>query len=148
MPTFDSKAEAPVYELLKGTYPFEIVNVEQLTSSSNGKTAGCPERKLTLKFFKDTNFKEPLAQITDSLYDHPDLLWKWSVFAKAAGVALKDGEAFDVDEGWKGFRGFAECEPEANPKGKDPKKLWNKVKRYITDQPALLPAKPEDPFAE
>lgn len=147
MPVFNPKAEQPVYETIKGTFPFEIVGVEHLTSSG-AKTAGCPERKVTLKFFKDTTFKEPLAQFSDSLYDHPDLLWKWSVFAKAAGVALAPGENFDIDDGWKGFRGFAECEPEANPKGKDPKKLWNKVKRYITDQPALLPNKAEDPFAE
>ena len=86
MPVFNPNAEQPVYETLKGTFPFEIVNVEHLTSSG-AKTAGCAERKVTLKFFKDTTFKEPLAQFTDSLYDHPDLIWKWSVFAKAAGVA-------------------------------------------------------------
>lgn len=145
MPKFNPNAEQPVYETLKGTYPFEIVNVEHLTSSG-AKTAGCPERKVTLKFFKDTTFKEPLAQFTDSLYDHPDLIWKWSVFAKAAGVALKPNEDFDIDESWKGFRGFAECEPQKGQK--DPTKLFNKVKRYITDQAALPPNKVEDPFAE
>ena len=151
MPTYNPNAEQPVYETIKGTFPFEIINVEQLTSGGQ-KTNGLPERKLTLKFYRSSDFKEPIAQFTDSLYDDSHLpeseqkcAWKFSVVAKCVGVEIKPGEGFDIDESWKGFRGFAECEPQ---KGiKDPTKLFNRVKRYLTDQPALSPNKVADPFA-
>jgi hypothetical protein len=154
MPKFNPNAEAPKYELITGTFPFEIVAVEHLTSSG-AKTNGLPERKVTLRVFKDTQFKENLADITDSLYDDSHLpeneqkcAWKFHVLAKCVGVLLKPGEDFDIDSGFIGFRGFAEFKPEANPKGKDPTKLWNRVKNYLTDQPAMPPRKIENPFAE
>jgi len=145
MPKFNPDAEQPQYELLKGTYPFEIIGVQQLTSSG-AKTNGYPERRIKLQFYKSTDFKEKLAVFEDSLYDHPDTEWKFSVLAKAVGIRVNAGEAFDIDESWKGFRGFAECEPQAGMKDKT--KQYNRVKRYLVDQPALPPNKVEDPFAE
>jgi hypothetical protein len=145
MPKFDPKAEQPQYELLKGTYPFEIIGVQQLTSAG-AKTNGYLERRVKLQFYKDTSFKEKLANFEDSLYDHPDTDWKFSVLAKCVGMQVAAGEAFDIDDTWKGYRGFAECEPQAGLKDKT--KFYNRVKRYLTDQPALPPNKTEDPFAE
>lgn len=147
MPTFNPKAEAPQYELLDGVYPFEIIGVQQLTSGG-AKTNGYPERRVKLQFYKDTQFKDRIAVIEDSLYDHPELDWKFSVLAKCVGMQVNPGESFDIDDGWKGYRGFAECKPKANPKAKDPTRLWNRISGYLTDQPALPPNKVEDPFAE
>lgn len=152
MPTYNPNAEQPAFELLTGTYPFEIIGVEQLTSSGP-KTNGLPQRKLKLKFFKDTSFKQPVAEIETSLYDDSYLppneqkhAWKFSVFANCCGVDVKPGEPFDVDKSWKGFRGFAECEPQKGMK--DPTKQFNNVKRFLKDQPVLPPNRVEDPFAE
>ncbi len=145
MPAYNPDAQAPTYEIVKGVFPFEIIAVEQLTSGG-AKTNGCPERKLTLAVYNDTSFKENLTEVKDSLYDHPSCDWKFSVLAKCVGVDIKPGEAFDIDECWKGFRGFAEFHPE--PGMRDKTKLFNKVKGYLTDQPMLAPNKVEDPFAE
>lgn len=137
MPSYNPNAKQPTYEIIRGTFPFEIVAVDQRTSGGQ-KTNGYPARELKLDVFKDTTFEVKIASINDTLIDHPNCDWKFSVLAKCVGAAVKPGEAFDIDEGWIGFRGYAEFDPEPDQKDlKDPVKknnprLWNRVKAYIT----------------
>lgn len=143
MPKFNPDAKQPEYQLIDGTYPFEIIGVEQSTSAK-----GDPERKVKLQFYSDLTFKQKIGAFEDMFWDNPDSDWKFSVLAKCVGLQVQPNQAFDIDDSWKGFRGIAECKPKANPKAKDPTKLWNRVSSYLTDQPAITPNKVEDPFAE
>lgn len=148
MPTFNPKAEQPKTEILKGTFPFEIIAVDAYFSSG-AKTNGCPCREVKLAVFRDKTFAEKIATVNDNLIDHPSCDWKFSVLAKCVGAAVKDGEAFDVDDGWIGFRGWAEFAPEDDKK--DPSKKWNRVRAFLTSQPMLPrnpnPVVPNEPAA-
>jgi hypothetical protein len=145
MPKFDSKkAETPVYELLTGDYPFEIVAVD--SGISNGpKTKGCDTREVKVKFFADKTFVVPRAQWTEDFIYHESTEWKVFVFSRCVGLDPKDGEELDIDDSWIGRRGWATCRPEATSNkdnidqetGKP--KRYNGVAAFITNREKLPP---------
>lgn len=144
MPKFDSKkAETPVFELLNGEYPFEIVAVDS-GISQGAKTKGSDTREVKIKFFKDKSFAEPKAQWTENFIYHADTEWKVFVFSKCVGFTPRDGDEIDIDPSWIGRRGWAKCEPE---KDKDETKKddngqvrrYNRVRVFITNKEQLAP---------
>lgn len=135
MPKFDSKkAETPVFEVLNGDYPFEIIAVDNGVSTGS-KTRGCDTREVKLKFYADKTFTTPKAQWTEDFINHDNCLWKWFVFSKCVGLELADGEEFDIDEKWIGRRGWATCKPEADRN--DASKKYNRVAVFITNKEKL-----------
>jgi hypothetical protein len=155
MPKFDSKkAETPIYELLTGDFPFEIVAVDNAIQNGSGKTRGSDVRECKLKFFKDKTFTQPVAQWTENFIAHESTEWKYFVFSKCVGLEFKDGEEFDIDSSWIGRRGWAQCRPEAttNQANIDPEtvkpKRFNRVAVFITNKEKLAPNPQAKPVVE
>jgi hypothetical protein len=145
MPVFDSKkAETPIYELLTGDYPFEIVAVDNVISQG-AKTRGSDVRDVKLKFYCDKTFAQPAAQWTESFIAHESTEWKYFVFSKCVGFEFKDGENFDITAEWIGRRGWATCRPQStsNKENIDPAtgkpKQFNSVLAFITNKEKLAP---------
>ena len=136
MPKYDPNAETPQMQLLDGDYPFEITKVEEKISTGN-VTRGCAQRVVHMDFYADATFAVKVASIQDSLYDHPNCDWKYSVLARCVGYPLVANIPFDVDGTWRGYRGWAHCFPE--PDKKEPGKKWNRVQSYITNGKPLPP---------
>lgn len=143
MPKFDSKkAETPVFELLNGDYPFEIVAVDNAISKG-AKTNGSDIREVKLKFFADKTFTTPRAQWTEDFIYHDSTEWKVFVFSKCVGLEPKDGEEIDISESWIGMRGWATCRPKetSNKENIDPAtgktKRFNEVLAFITNKEKL-----------
>ncbi len=137
MPVFDSKkAETPIFETLTGDYPFEIVAVDN-SISKGGKTSGAEVREVKLKFYKDANFTQPVAQWTEDFINSDNCLWKWFVFSKCVGFVFTDGHEFDIDATWIGRRGWATCKPERDKN--DAQKFYNRVAVFITNKTKLPP---------
>lgn len=134
MPKFDDKAEQPKFTILNGDYPFEIIKVENKISKG-AKTAGSEVRTVEMAFYEDDTFANKLATIKDDLIDHPACDWKFSVLAKCVHFTVMPGEAFDVNNQWRGYRGWAHVAPE--PDRQDPKKEWNRVRAFLTDKKAI-----------
>ena len=151
MPTFDPNAEQPTYELLNGDYPFEIVKVEEKISKGV-KTSGCAVREVTLEFFRDESFQSKVASVKDSLIDHPSCDWKFSVLAKSVHFPVQANVAFDVDNGWIGYRGWAHVSPEPDSKGKKDDRgnvlNWNRVRSYIVGKALAPRPQPTDDDAD
>ena len=128
MPTFDPNAEQPTYELLNGDYPFEIVKIEEKISKGV-KTSGCAVREVTLEFFRDESFQ-----------------------SKVASVPVQANVAFDVDNGWIGYRGWAHVSPEPDSKGKKDDRgnvlNWNRVRSYIVGKALAPRPQPADDDAD
>lgn len=140
MPKFDSQAEAPIYQLLDGDYPFEVVAVDN-GISTGAKTRGSEVREVKLKFFTDTTFTKPMAQWTEDFINFETSLWKWSTFAKCVGAPLVHGEDFDITAAWIGLRGWATCRPHLPESEKTKKaeeqKRYNRVAAFITNKGKL-----------
>jgi hypothetical protein len=121
---------------LTGDYPFEIVKVENLISNGP-KTRGSDTREISLVFFRDEKFTEQIANVRDTLINHESCDWKFSVLAKCVHFDVLDGQDFDVDDDWLGYRGWAHCAPE--PDKKDKTKSWNRVRVYLCDRKPIAP---------
>ena len=143
MPThkFETPSE-PLFEVLKGVYPFEVVAYDSALQSGTGVTKGSETVELKVKFFKDETFDTPLAQWTETLIFHEKTGWKIDTFIAAAGIMIdgrlavpgKDAVDFS-EEVCIGLRGWAKCEPE--PGTTDKTKLYNRVKQWLIDKPKL-----------
>ena len=59
------------------------------------------------------------------------------MLAKCVGYPVQHGVAFDIDESWRGYRGWAHVAPEADKN--DPSKFWNRVKVYLCDRKHISP---------
>lgn len=145
MPKFDSKkAETPIYELLTGDFPFEIVAVDNGVSKGQ-KTNGSDVREVKLKFFADKTFTVLRAQLTEDFIYHDSTEWKVFVFARCVGFDPKDGEELDIGTSWVGRRGWATCRPQetSNKTNIDPEtgrpKRYNGVLAFITNKEKLPP---------
>ena len=158
MPKFDSKkAETPVFEILNGEYPFEIMAVDN-GISKGAKTNGSEVREVKLKFFADKTFATPKAQWTEDFIYHEKTEWKVFVFARCVGLDPKDGDEIDIDASWIGRRGWSRCRPETDSdKTKiDPQtgkvRQYNRVGEFIANKEKLprntaITTTAADPFA-
>jgi len=150
MPVFDSKkAETPIFEVISGDFPFEIVAVDS-SISQGGKTRGSDVRDVKLKFYKDATFTQPVAQWTEDFINADNCLWKWFVFSKCVGFEFADGHEFDIDGSWIGRRGWATCKPQETNRKDDidastgrPKR-YNRVAVFITNKGKLPPNLPTE----
>jgi hypothetical protein len=137
--------EPPLFEKLKGKYPFEVVGFDQ-SISKGGKTGGSEVMELKVKFFKDATFTQPIAQWTEKLIFHESTQWKVNQFAVCAnlqfnGRPVQPGDDVDYNEHTTvGLRGWALCEPEVSKDQKNEDgtpKTYNRVQVWLTNEPKL-----------